>query len=135
MNKTLILTGWSKTVYMTAAAAALEALKWKADVAGVSMVALAGALMISRKQSGCTRRPSSRSTAGIFRPSERRLAYPSTRLRNTWPNPSSFDESRQDLTRNGGRMMCHSADNHEFSTNLHGLMCVHASLAYYLLLL
>lgn len=36
MNKTLILTGWSKTVYMTAAAA-LEALKWKADVAGVSM--------------------------------------------------------------------------------------------------
>ena len=37
MNKALILTGWSKTVYMTAAAAALEALKWKADVAGVSM--------------------------------------------------------------------------------------------------
>lgn len=26
MNKTLILTGWSKTVYMTAAAAAIEAL-------------------------------------------------------------------------------------------------------------
>ena len=26
MNKTLILTGWSKTVYMTAAAAAQEAL-------------------------------------------------------------------------------------------------------------
>ena len=44
MNKTLILTGWSKTVYMTAAAAALEALKWKADVAGVSMDALVGAL-------------------------------------------------------------------------------------------
>ena len=44
MNKTLILTGWSKTVYMTAAAAVLEALKWKADVAGVSMDALAGAL-------------------------------------------------------------------------------------------
>ncbi len=37
MEKTLILTGWSKTVYMTAAAAALEALKWKADVAGVSI--------------------------------------------------------------------------------------------------
>ena len=49
VNKTLILTGWSKAVYMTAAAAALEALKWKADVAGVSMDALAGALMISRK--------------------------------------------------------------------------------------
>ncbi|MBR4614817.1 MAG: sigma-54-dependent Fis family transcriptional regulator [Kiritimatiellae bacterium] len=44
MNKTLILTGWSKTDYMTSAAAALEALKWKADVAGVSMDALAGAL-------------------------------------------------------------------------------------------
>ena len=44
MNKTLILTGWSKTVYMTAAAAAIEALKWKADVAGVSMDALVGAL-------------------------------------------------------------------------------------------
>ena len=44
LNKTLILTGWSKNVYMTAAAAALEALKWKADVAGVSMDALAGAL-------------------------------------------------------------------------------------------
>ena len=44
MNKKLILTGWSKTVYMTAAAAALEALKWKADVAGVSMDALVGAL-------------------------------------------------------------------------------------------
>ena len=36
--------GWSKTVYMTAAAAAIEALKWKADVAGVSMDALVGAL-------------------------------------------------------------------------------------------
>ena len=44
MHKTLILTGWSKTVYMPAAAAALEALKWKADVAGVSMDALVGAL-------------------------------------------------------------------------------------------
>ena len=44
LNKTLILTGWSKTVYMTSAAAALEALKWKADVAGVSMDALVGAL-------------------------------------------------------------------------------------------
>ena len=44
MDKTLILTGWSKKVYMTAAAAALEALKWKADVAGVSMDALVGAL-------------------------------------------------------------------------------------------
>ena len=31
MNKTLILTGWSKTVYMTAAAAALETLKWNAE--------------------------------------------------------------------------------------------------------
>lgn len=40
MNKTLILTGWSKTVCMTAAAAAIEALKWKADVAGVSMDAV-----------------------------------------------------------------------------------------------
>ena len=44
MNKTLILTGCSKTVYMTAAAAALKALKWKADVAGMSMDALVGAL-------------------------------------------------------------------------------------------
>lgn len=44
MHKTLILTGWSKTVYMPAAAAALEALKWKADVAGVSMDVLAGEL-------------------------------------------------------------------------------------------
>lgn len=31
MNKTLLLTGWSKTVYMTAAAAALEALKWDTE--------------------------------------------------------------------------------------------------------
>ena len=44
INKTLILTGWSKMVYATAAAAALEALKWKADVAGVSMEALSGVL-------------------------------------------------------------------------------------------
>ena len=34
MNKTLILTGWSKTVYMTAAAAALEALKWNQKMPG-----------------------------------------------------------------------------------------------------
>lgn len=44
MKKTLILTGWSKSVYFAAAAAALEALKGQADVAGVSMEALAGAL-------------------------------------------------------------------------------------------
>ena len=44
MNKNLILTGWSKNSYLAAAAAALDALKGKADVAGVSMDALAGAL-------------------------------------------------------------------------------------------
>lgn len=43
-KKTLILTGWSRIVYLAAAAAAFEALKGKADVAGVSMEALAGAL-------------------------------------------------------------------------------------------
>ena len=35
VNKTLILTGWSKTVYMTAAAAALEALPKIRDVLGL----------------------------------------------------------------------------------------------------
>ena len=44
MNKNLILTGWSKNGYLAGAAAALAALKGKADVAGVSMDALAGAL-------------------------------------------------------------------------------------------
>ena len=44
MNKNLILTGWSKNEYLAGAAAALAALKGKADVAGVSMDALAGAL-------------------------------------------------------------------------------------------
>lgn len=44
MNKTLILTGWTTPVYMAAAAAVLEALKGRADVAGVSMEALAGVL-------------------------------------------------------------------------------------------
>ena len=40
-KKTLVLTGWSKPEYVAAAAAALEALKGKADVAGVSMDRLA----------------------------------------------------------------------------------------------
>ena len=44
MGKDLILTGWSKNSYLAAAAAALAALKGKADVAGVSMNALAGVL-------------------------------------------------------------------------------------------
>ena len=44
MRKTLILTGWSYNEYLAAAAAALEAVKGKADVAGVSMGALAGVL-------------------------------------------------------------------------------------------
>ena len=44
MNKDLILTGWAKNSYLAAAAAALAALKGKADVAGVSMDALAGVL-------------------------------------------------------------------------------------------
>jgi hypothetical protein len=44
MNKNLILTGWSKNGYLAGAAAAIAALKGKADVAGVSMDALAGAL-------------------------------------------------------------------------------------------
>lgn len=43
-NKNLVLTGWSKPEYVAAAAAALEALKGKADVAGVSMDRLAEAL-------------------------------------------------------------------------------------------
>ena len=43
-NKNLILTGWSKPGYVAAAAAALEALGGKADVAGVSMDALATTL-------------------------------------------------------------------------------------------
>ena len=43
-NKFLVLTGWSKPTYVAAAAAALEALGGKADVAGVSMDALASAL-------------------------------------------------------------------------------------------
>ena len=45
-NKNLILTGWSKPGYVAAAAATLEALGGKADVAGVSMDALAGTLAI-----------------------------------------------------------------------------------------
>ena len=44
MNKNLILTGWSKPEYVAGAAAALEALKGKADVAGVSMNQLAVAM-------------------------------------------------------------------------------------------
>ena len=40
MHKTLLLTGWSKTVYMTAAAAALEALKWKAAPDGGIVVTI-----------------------------------------------------------------------------------------------
>ena len=44
MNKNLILTGWSKNSYLAGAAAALTALNGKADVAGVSMDALAGVL-------------------------------------------------------------------------------------------
>ena len=36
MNKNLILTGWSKNGYLAAAAAALAALKGKADVASSS---------------------------------------------------------------------------------------------------
>ena len=44
MKKSLILTGWSKPEYVAAAAAALEALKGKADVAGVSMDRLADVL-------------------------------------------------------------------------------------------
>lgn len=43
-KKSLILTGWSKVEYFAAAAAALEALKGDADVAGVSMDRLAEAL-------------------------------------------------------------------------------------------
>lgn len=45
-NKNLVLTGWSKPGYVAAAAAALEALGGKADVAGVSMDALATALAV-----------------------------------------------------------------------------------------
>ena len=44
MKRNLILTGWSKPVYLAAAAAALKAVKGDADVAGVSMEALAGVL-------------------------------------------------------------------------------------------
>ncbi len=44
MNKNLILTGWSKPEYVAAAAAALEALNGKADVAGVSMNQLASVM-------------------------------------------------------------------------------------------
>jgi len=44
MKKNLILTGWSKSAYLAAAAAALEALDGDADVSGVSMEALAGVL-------------------------------------------------------------------------------------------
>ena len=44
MEKNLILTGWTLNGYFAAAAAALAALKGRADVAGVSMDALAGAL-------------------------------------------------------------------------------------------
>ena len=44
METNLILTGWSKNAYLAAAAAALAALEGKADVAGVSMNALAGVL-------------------------------------------------------------------------------------------
>jgi len=40
----LILTGWSKSAYLAAAAAALESLNGKAHVAGVSMESLAGVL-------------------------------------------------------------------------------------------
>jgi len=44
MKQNLILTGWSKSEYLAAAAAAFEVLKADADVAGVSMEALAGVL-------------------------------------------------------------------------------------------
>lgn len=44
MGKSLILTGWSKPEYVAAAAAALEALRGKADIAGVSMDRLADVL-------------------------------------------------------------------------------------------
>ena len=44
MNKNLILTGWSKNSYLAGAAAALAALNGKADIAGVSMDALASVL-------------------------------------------------------------------------------------------
>lgn len=44
MNKNLVLTGWSKAEYVVGAAAALEALGGKADVAGVSMAKLADAM-------------------------------------------------------------------------------------------
>ena len=44
MGKSLILTGWSKPEYVAAAAAALEALRGKADLAGVSMNRLADVL-------------------------------------------------------------------------------------------
>ena len=44
MGKSLILTGWSKPEYVAAAAAALEALRGKADLAGVSMDRLADVL-------------------------------------------------------------------------------------------
>ena len=45
MNKQLILTGWSKNSYLAGAAAALAALNGKADIAGVSMDALADMLV------------------------------------------------------------------------------------------
>jgi len=45
-NKNLVLTGWPKPAYVAAAAAALEALKGNADVAGVSMDALATTLAV-----------------------------------------------------------------------------------------
>ena len=45
MKRSLILTGWSKPEYVAAAAAALEALKGNADVAGVSMDRLAEVLV------------------------------------------------------------------------------------------
>ena len=45
-NSNLVLTGWSKSAYMAAAAMALEALGGKADVMGVSMDALASVLAV-----------------------------------------------------------------------------------------
>jgi len=78
MHKTLILTGWSKTVYMTAAAAALEALKWKADVAGVSMDALAGELKVGTQLTAGERtrlHEIENVTPGDFRTVRQHLSY------------------------------------------------------------
>ena len=50
--KKLVLTGWSKPAYVAAAAAAMEALGGKADVAGVSMDALASTLDVRGTEYG-----------------------------------------------------------------------------------